>query len=233
MKSPDDDLLASLGALAREEHAAADAVPAPVRPLDEGLRNRLMAVARAGVRREAEDASEEPIERERVAEPKVVRTKRGGVFAFTVAGTLAIAALVAVYVTTRDPQREQMPLVATRPAYDLEVSGGIAADRGEPAAVVLAEGAPITLSLRPATRYEGAVEARAWLVRDGVAKPLPLAATIAPGGALRLTGTLVTGGMAEGPAEIVVSIGQPGAVHAIEGTPETQILRAPIVVGAR
>ena len=95
------------------------------------------------------------------------------------------------------------------------MSGGIAEQRGEPAVaptLTLRSGAPLVLTLRPATRVEGPLVASATIERAGEQPhPLSLSLTISPDGAVRMKGVLEDLAMASGPAELCVRIARSGA----------------------
>lgn len=99
-------------------------------------------------------------------------------------GWLAAAAAVAaaLLLTIRQP--------AALPGYRLELSGGNRQERSEASAGRFVPGSPFDLVLRPQTVIEGEIEARFFLEERGELRPWSVPAAVAPGGVVRVTGTL-------------------------------------------
>ncbi len=127
---------------------------------------------------------------------------------------LAVAAALVFYVVRTTPPDEAPERPGDLPAYDIAVSGGRSIMRSEPQETILLQpGAPVVVTMRPAARVEGGIEARAFLVRDGAAQPLDLEATVTTDGAVRLTGSVGRLPLPSGPAELVVSVARRGVGH--------------------
>lgn len=188
---------------------------------------RATAPASAAPRPEsvAQDAQDVPATRASAS----LRLRRGGGALLT---AVALAAGVALVLGR---ERAQDGSFAPVPAYELTLAGGTAETRGgPPEPLALTRGSSLVATLRPATRVEGPVEARAYLARGQQLYPLDLQATITPDGAIRLSGRLAELPGSEGPAELVVSVVRPGTAHDPLGAPSpgAQRVRRPVRLGA-
>jgi hypothetical protein len=155
---------AELRALAATSEEAREAWEA-FRPLDSGFQDRVVQAIQAD---RAPAAKVLPFSR-RVA-------RRGG----WLAAAAAVAAVLLL--TLRQP--------AALPQYHAELSGGDRQERAESGTGRFAPGSPFELVLRPQTQVEGEVDVRFFLEGEGGLQPWPVPAEIAPGGAVRVAGTL-------------------------------------------
>ncbi len=82
----------------------------------------------------------------------------------------------------------------------------------------LGPGSTFTAVLRPEVQVDGAIEARAFLVRDERARAWDVPIELAPGGAARITGTkeALFPGVGAGRWEVLVAIGLPGTLPDLE-----------------
>ncbi|TKD05045.1 hypothetical protein [Polyangium fumosum] len=211
--------------LAEGSDAARDAVEA-FRPLGEPTRARLTEQALAALG--AQNPGAAPAE--------VVRRKhpRRALFVLLAA---CLAALVAFVWLARNDAGPPLP------AYALAVEGGdrpFRADTPSPDEPRLAPGSRLSLSIRPAADVLGAVEARAYSIRDGVVAPSRPRIEIAASGAMLVTGTReeLFPDVGPGRLQIVILVGRPGTLPehtpaaaelAPEGPPRAfQVLRAAV-----
>lgn len=135
---------------------------------------------------------------------------------------MALAAGLVLFVGLRPAGRDGT-VGNTDADYDLAVSGGMAEVRGDaPKTLSLSKGSPVTLTLRPATHFEGPIEARAVFVRAGEVRPVGLEVAVSPDGAVRMTGTLGDLPFSPGPAELQVTVTRAGQPH-------STVLRRPVV----
>ncbi|WP_437927975.1 hypothetical protein WMF37_01635 [Sorangium sp. So ce291] len=109
------------------------------------------------------------------------------------------------------------------PAYAVAVSGGDQTMRGAPGAAPedgqatsVGPGSTLEITLRPATRVEGPLEVRAFLVRDGEARPWDVKIELSSQGAARIAGDRETlfQGVPAGRYGIALAIGRPGSLPA-------------------
>jgi hypothetical protein len=131
--------------------------------------------------------------------------------AAAVAIPLAMAAGVALWVASSPP--------ATDPpsAYDLTILAGTNPMRSVPgdasADVTLSRGAFFQAVARPTAPSKGAVAARALIVRDGHARPWPVALDVSSEGAVKIAGPAASlFPETAGAYEIVIAVGRPDAV---------------------
>ena len=77
-------------------------------------------------------------------------------------------------------------------------------------------GSTLEITLRPATRVDGPLEVRAFLVRDGEARPWDAKVELSSQGAARIAGDRETlfQGVPAGRYEIALAIGRPGSLPA-------------------
>ncbi|MCU0681123.1 MAG: hypothetical protein MUF34_02465 [Polyangiaceae bacterium] len=109
---------------------------------------------------------------------------------------VALSAAAALLLVLRSPERPEVATfadLAPLPAYDLSVRGGLKQTRGveEPTAqrpLRLAPSSELDLTLRPATRVEGPLALRTFVVQQGKVQPWAAPVEIAPTGALRVHG---------------------------------------------
>ncbi|AUX41650.1 uncharacterized protein SOCE26_030720 [Sorangium cellulosum] len=104
------------------------------------------------------------------------------------------------------------------PAYTVAVAGGEleqrAANGGAPATARLGPGSRVEIALRPATRVEGPVAVRGFLIQGGTARPWDVRADVSEQGSARIEGDTETlfQGVPEGEWEIALAIGRPEAL---------------------
>ncbi|WP_437580116.1 hypothetical protein [Sorangium sp. So ce887] len=106
--------------------------------------------------------------------------------------------------------------LASVPAYTLSVAGGevgqrsASGDAGAPETVRLGPGSRLEIALRPATRVEGPVAVRAFLIAGDRALPWDVRAEVSAQGAARIAGDTETlfHGVPEGEWEIAIAIGR-------------------------
>ncbi len=106
------------------------------------------------------------------------------------------------------------PEFAALPSYELVARGGLKQTRGagDPAdagPLRLSVGSELDLTLRPATRVEGPLGLRAFVLQGGEVRPWPAPVEIAPTGALRVHGPadqLLAG--LKGPVELRLVVGR-------------------------
>lgn len=231
MKASRDSLestLHALAELAREEvmdmsfDEDDDEARSLLAPPDAAFQARILARVQAEVdksRRAAAAPTAAPSATPTLVRRAAPKTRR---HLAAVAG-LALAAAIALFVIDRGGDDARRAELTALPAYELAVVGGVTEQRGDPATeLVLAAGSHITATLRPATRVEGPVDARAVLVRDGESRPVPLSVESTPEGALRMTGVLVGLPFEPGPAELAVSI------QRRDGAGEARVVRRPV-----
>lgn len=140
---------------------------------------------------------------------------------------LAMAAALALFLMR--PQA-----LAPLPDYSATLRGGQAEQRsGDESAVTprIGPGSQLELQLRPSVDVDGAVEARAFVVRAGEVTRLEVSPQIAPSGGFRLQGRAAAWfGSARGPAEMVILVGRvgtlgeipPGVVRGAQAAPGIQ-----------
>lgn len=136
--------------------------------------------------------------------PKPVRrpTWRSSVIGLALAAALAAVLFI--------------PRPSALPEYSIAIAGGEQVVRGEPQAAhgtpIIGPGSRLSIVLRPATKLEGAIEARAFLVRDGSARVWSPPIEISSAGAVRIEGTReqLFHGVPAGRWEIVVALSKPG-----------------------
>ncbi|WP_437730065.1 hypothetical protein [Sorangium sp. So ce1335] len=176
--------------------------------------------------------------------PLPVKRRAPAVLAAT--GALAAAAaLLLVFRLAPPGSRDQgsaptalpgAPSLPPVPVYAIAISGGEQALRStnrnpgaEPApggeATSVGPESRLEITLRPATRVEGPLEVRAFLIRDGGARPWDVKVELSSQGAARIAGDRKTlfRGVPAGHLEIALAIGRPGSLPA---GPE-DVLRAP------
>lgn len=187
----DDKLLRALGGLAREQGQAApppelDAAPAP-------------------------EAKDRAVERALAAlgppqKPVPTRSWRRWTLAM-VPALAAAAALVLLWPGIHAPL----------PGYELELRGGVAETRAAPAPatrqpLLLDEGSPIDLRLRPAEAVRGGVEVHLFWISGGQTRRWSAPVEVATSGAARVVGKAPRPfGAAEG--ELVAVVARPGTVR--------------------
>lgn len=181
--------------LAEGSAAARDAVEA-FRPLGEPARARLTEQALAALGAQNPAA---PAEVVRVHRP------RRALIALLAA---CLAATVAFVLLRRNDAQHPLP------AYALSLEGGdrpFRVDTPSPDEPRLAPGSRLSFSIRPAADVKGAVEARAYSIRDGVVAPCRPRIEIAATGAILVTGTReeLFPGIGPGRLEIVILVGRP------------------------
>ncbi len=195
-------------------------------PLGADSKARLLELARAELAGTSRShPNQEAKAAPRGGRPRLLR------FAGTALGAVALAASVALFVGRAHVGGGRSGSI---PAYELTITGGDAELRGDPPELgTLTVGSRLVLTLRPASRVEGPLEARAYLVQDRRAYPLRLDATITAEGAVRLSGHLDELPGAPGPAELAVSVGRPGVPHDPLGaaSPDTRNFRRPVTLG--
>ncbi|WP_438007561.1 hypothetical protein WME89_01790 [Sorangium sp. So ce321] len=107
------------------------------------------------------------------------------------------------------------------PAYAVAVSGGDQTLRSAPGAAPenglatsVGPGSRLEISLRPATRVEGPLEVRAFLIRDGEAHPWDVKIELSRQGAARIAGDreALFQGVPAGRFQIALAIGRPGSL---------------------
>ncbi|XXX80813.1 hypothetical protein WMF30_18830 [Sorangium sp. So ce134] len=111
------------------------------------------------------------------------------------------------------------------PAYVVSVAGGEAGQRSAngdasaPGIARLGQGSRLEIALRPATRVEGPVAVRAFLIAGDKALPWDVRAEVSAQGAARIAGDTAAlfRGVPEGEWEIAIAIGRP---EALPDTPE-------------
>jgi len=233
----DDPLLTAVGALAREEAArqpdaatladldrlAAGELPAPdharlvgalpretvalFEPLDAGFRARATKTALDGLGLAPSAPAPGP-PRPAAVLPMPARPAARHRLLF-VALPLVAAAGVALWVMRPAPP----PVLSD---YTLEIVGGEAVTRAErtPTAVpTVGPGSRLTLQMRPSREAAAPVVAEAWLVRGGTLRRWPVTPEVSPTGAVRITGTWESLGLAEvepGEWEALLVVAAPG-----------------------
>jgi hypothetical protein len=204
-----DDLLRALGGLAarqdREQPPLPPELTSPPRPM---TRQHLAEQALAALAPGARAA--------RVDSPGWAARLLGRRSLLLATPALGVAAVAAVMF-----MRGQAPLL---PPYTLEVRGGVASLRGDPAAgapLQVAGGSRVELRLRPAQAIDpGGVEVEVSWARDGRQVPWDAATTeISDQGAVRLAGA-APGSIGPGDGEVVIRLRRPGG--------RWQTLRAPV-----
>lgn len=219
----DDDLLKAIGGAARDADAKAreelerlaagdDDV---ARPLDDAARARITAklleatTAKAGPKPDAatrESASASPA-KTRDDGARVVLLRR----AAWVVAPLAMAAAVLLWIGR--PQS-----LAPVPDYEVSLVGGDQTTRGAPVqlrgdTIRVRSASRVQIVARPATKPEGTVEARAFLIRGGAAQPWTVPIEVSPEGAARISGE--AGAIfpeATGDWDVVVAVGRAAAL---------------------
>lgn len=249
----DDDLLAEVGQLARDERILADPRWRALARGELGADERAALIALAEQSAEGRaaleaytplDAADQAALVEGIlaaapppARPRSLlgaRLRRGAAGA----ALLAAAALAALWLRRGDP-----PL----PAYVATIAGEQAQRAAPPpdaqpgGVARLGPGAEIEVLLRPAQSVPGAVDARAFLAREGVERAVPASIERSDDGALRLGGSYeqLFGEAPRGAWELVVVVGRPGALPKSAGEasaaahPPWQIVRVPVVLVER
>jgi len=167
-----DELLIRLGALAREQDEAAERDPraeALLAPLDGEFRDSLARKLGAAEARSTGKSNVVPLRRGRVA---------------TVVVALAAAAALVFFVSTRSTEPALPEYAMTATGGDQEVRSTHAP---KPSEIKLSTGGRLQVVLRPAQPTKLA-EARAFLVRDGVATPWAVPLETSDEGSIRLAG---------------------------------------------
>ncbi|WP_437756332.1 hypothetical protein [Sorangium sp. So ce1389] len=109
------------------------------------------------------------------------------------------------------------------PPYAVAVSGGDQTMRAAPdaapedgQATSIGPGSRLEITLRPATRVEGPLEVRAFLIRDGEARPWDVKVELSSQGAARIAGDseALFQGVPAGRFQIALAIGRPGSLPA-------------------
>ncbi|WP_437623104.1 hypothetical protein [Sorangium sp. So ce1151] len=163
--------------------------------------------------------------------PAVV--KRGAPAVLAAAGALAAAAALLLLFRLSPPgSQDQSSGPATPPgaqsfppvpAYTVAVSGGDQTLRSAPDAAPeegqetsVGPGSRIEVALRPATRVEGPLEVRAFLIRDGEARPWDVKVELSSQGAARIAGDreALFQGVPAGRYQVAIAIGRPGSLPA-------------------
>ncbi|WP_437707441.1 hypothetical protein WMF45_27295 [Sorangium sp. So ce448] len=104
------------------------------------------------------------------------------------------------------------------PAYAMTLAGGEVRERsassGAGATARLGPGSRLEITLRPATRVDGPVAVRAFLIQGETARPWDVHADLSEQGAARIEGDTDTlfPGVPEGEWEIAIAIGRPAAL---------------------
>ncbi|WP_437911412.1 hypothetical protein WME73_27035 [Sorangium sp. So ce302] len=104
------------------------------------------------------------------------------------------------------------------PAYAMTLAGGEvrarSASSGADATARLGPGSRLEITLRPATRVDGPVAVRAFLIQGETARPWDVHADLSEQGAARIEGDTETlfPGVPEGEWEIAIAIGRPAAL---------------------
>ncbi|WP_437541170.1 hypothetical protein WME97_26345 [Sorangium sp. So ce367] len=104
------------------------------------------------------------------------------------------------------------------PAYAMTLAGGEVRERsassGAGATARLGPGSRLEITLRPATRVDGPVAVRAFLIQGETARPWDVHADLSEQGAARIEGETETlfPGVPEGEWEIAIAIGRPAAL---------------------
>jgi hypothetical protein len=136
-------------------------------------------------------------------------------------GALALAAWLYSGVASSPTSEGAGPRsLGSLPDYAIEIEGELREERSSPAGPArdhisrFAPGGRISILARPAQRVEGAVEARAFLLRGGEARPWEVPITVAEGGAVRITGAAkqLFAGIPPGRYELVIAVGRPGSL---------------------
>ena len=216
----DDDLLQALGDLARDEDPAQDlrldqlsagtlcedereALRARNVPMAEDVIEAFRPIDEAGKERFVDAILAQQTEPASTVVP--LPSKRKWLAGTGVAGAVALAAAIALFVSTRGP--------APLPDYDLVVLGGESGVRSKPAEGVprLVAGSRLELRLRPATRTSGTLEVRGALKRGADVRTWSPPVHQDPDGAARIVGTReeLFPGIPNGTWTVVVGIGRP------------------------
>ncbi|MDC0677001.1 hypothetical protein [Sorangium atrum] len=104
------------------------------------------------------------------------------------------------------------------PAYAMTLAGGEVSERsassGADATARLGPGSRLEITLRPATRVDGPVALRAFLIQGETARPWDVHADLSEQGAARIEGDTekLFSGVPEGEWEIAIAIGRPAAL---------------------
>ncbi|WP_437790652.1 hypothetical protein [Sorangium sp. So ce693] len=104
------------------------------------------------------------------------------------------------------------------PAYAVTLAGGEVSERSASSAAGatarLGPGSRLEITLRPATRVDGPVAVRAFLIQGDTARPWDVHADLSEQGAARIEGDTETlfSGVPEGEWEIAIAIGRPAAL---------------------
>jgi hypothetical protein len=211
------------GTISAEDRAAleADAAKDPAlglaleafRPLGDDHAARIAAklvAARPATVAAASEVAHEPAPR--ASNVVSIARRRPSLLARSVpiVGALAVAAAAVVYFVR--------PSASPLPPYELIVGGGDRALRGgdaDPVAVPrLARDSRFELLLRPASATSEPIEVRAFLVRDGIARPWQVTAEVSADGAARIQGR-VDALFPAGPGEwgVLLVVGRRGHVE--------------------
>ncbi|XXY45103.1 hypothetical protein WME91_34385 [Sorangium sp. So ce269] len=227
--------LPALEELARRDPEGRDAWDAS-RPLDGEARSRIVDRILAGMQ-----APEAPVQVAGAGEVRPLPVKRGAPAAtkrrapVVLAATSALAAAAALLLLFRlAPPRSQdqdsgpaappgAQSFPPMPAYAVAVSGGDQTMRSAPGAAPedgqatsVGPGSRLEVALRPATRVEGPLEVRAFLIRDGEARPWDVKVELSSQGAARIAGDreALFQGVPAGRFQIALAIGRPGSLPA-------------------
>jgi hypothetical protein len=174
----DDELLAGLASALRREDR--DIARFEVDPIAPGV----IDAAALHMQRALASSSSEHLRRRR-------HLGRGVRWATSITAIAAAAALWIVWARIGSPRLSE-PL----PPYEVALlAGGTQAERSLPAsdtttAIRVRPGDMLDLLVRPATRVQGSIDARAFLVHDGTASPWNADVETTPQGSVRLRGVL-------------------------------------------
>lgn len=137
------------------------------------------------------------------AKPKPVRRPAWRSSAIGLALAAALAAVLFI------------PRPSALPEYSIVIAGGEQVVRGDPQAAhrtpIIGPGSRLSIVIRPEKKLEGAIEARAFLMRDGAARVWSPPIEISSAGAVRIEGTReqLFAGVPAGRWEIVVALSRP------------------------
>lgn len=202
---------AELAALAETSERAKRA-HAAFRPLDDAARARMTASLLAAVAKEKPtSASNDEVPIAGAPPPQIGSSPAPAPKARARGLWLAMAAAIAgigIYVATLSPHGQDLP------AYAMVVTGGEKSSRapGEPPKTPeLGPESRLEITLRPTVPAKGPIEVRAFLLRNGEARPWAPAVKVAEGGAAQVAGAkeVLFAGIEAGAWEMVLAIGRP------------------------
>ncbi len=241
----DEELLEAVGAAAREEDAKAlreleeiaSGGDEAARPLDDAARARIAARLAKATERKSGDAKRAKANDAKANDDpptRVVFLRR----AAWIVAPLAMAAAVLLWIG-----RGGGPIAAL-PEYELALVGGDQTTRATPAqlrgdTLRVRAGARVQISARPATKPDGEVAARAFLIEGGAARVWEVPIEISPEGAARISGDAsAIFPSPSGDWDVVLALGRPGALPTtanvlpllVTPTAAVKLVRAHVVV---